>query len=160
MSRSELSKRFIPAVQWSSALLPILAEGRNLKLPFSGLSMSPLLVGGRDEVLITSVLGKRLRRGDIVLYVRKDGTHVLHRIHHVKNNLYYMLGDAHTWIEGPIKEEDVLAVATAVIRKGKIILCSQYSYRIISGLWLLLRPIRPEVLRSVRGLSRLLVKRS
>ena len=151
MPGNELSK-VISAIQWSAAILPILAEGRNLKLPLSGLSMSPLLVGGRDEVLITSALEKRLRRGDIVLYVRKDGTHVLHRIHHVKNNQYYMLGDAHTWIEGPIQEEDVLAVATAVIRKGKMIVCRQYSYRIISGLWLLMRPLRPLILRIVRGL--------
>ena len=158
MFRNELSSGFISATQWSSAILPMLDEGRNLKLPLSGLSMSPLLVGGRDEVLITSVLGKRLRRGDIVLYVRKDGTHVLHRIHHVKNNLYYMLGDRHTWIEGPINKEDVLAVATAVIRKEKMISCSQYSYRIISDLWLLMRPLRPQILRIVRGLRGLLVK--
>lgn len=155
MSENQLSNGFIPASQWSSAILPMLDEGRNLKLPLSGLSMSPLLVGGRDEVLITSVLGKKLKRGDIVLYVRKDGTHVLHRIHHVKSNMYYMLGDAHTLIEGPIKEEDVLAVATAVIRKEKMILCSQYSYRIISALWLFARPLRPIILKIVRGLLRL-----
>lgn len=158
MSVDELTRGFIPAAQWSAAILPILAEGRNLKLPLSGLSMSPLIVGGRDEVLITSVLGKRLKRGDIVLYVRTDGTHILHRIHHVKNNRYFMLGDAHTWIEGPIEEADVLAVATAVIRKGKMIACSQYSYRIISSLWLLLRPLRPLILRIVKGLRGLLVK--
>lgn len=158
MPGTELGRRVIPAAQWSSALLPILDEGRSLKLPLSGLSMYPLLVGGRDEVLITSVSGTRLKRGDIVLYSRNDGTHVLHRIHHIKNSLYYMLGDAHSWIEGPIEEEDVLAVATAVIRKGKMIACNQYSYRIISGLWLLMRPLRPRLARIVRGLRRLLVK--
>jgi len=152
VSGNELSSGIISAAQWSSAILPILDEGCNLKLPLSGLSMYPLLVGGRDEVLITTVLRKKLKRGDIALYVRKDGTHVLHRIHHVKNNMYYMLGDAHTWIEGPIKEEDVLAVATTVIRKEKMILCSQYSYKIISGLWLLVRPLRPIILKIFRGL--------
>lgn len=139
----------IPAIQWSTAILPILDEGHNLKLPLEGLSMAPLLVGGRDEVLIATVSGRRLKRGDIVLYVRKDGTHVLHRIHHIKNKMYYMLGDAHTWIEGPIKEKDVLAVTTAVIRKEKMILCSRYGYRILAGLWLLLRPARPLIIRTI-----------
>lgn len=150
MPGKELTKSFIPVAQWSAAILPILDEGHKLKLPLSGLSMYPLLVGGRDEVLITTVLGKRLKRGDIVLYVQKDGTYVLHRIHHIKNNSYYMLGEAHSWIEGPIKEDAVLAIATAVIRKGKMIECSQYSYRIISALWLLMRPLRPIILRIVR----------
>lgn len=157
MPGEELSGGVIPAVQWSSAILPILDDGQNLKIPIKGLSMYPLLVGGRDEVLITTVLGKKLKRGDIVLYVREDGTHVLHRIHHLKNKKYYMLGDAQTWIEGPIKEEDVLAVATSVIRKGKMISCSQYGYRIIAGLWLLMRPLRPQLLRIVRVLKRKMV---
>lgn len=158
MSGTELSRSFIPAAQWSAAILPILAEGYNLRLPLTGLSMYPLLVGGRDEVLISTVLEKRLKRGDVVLYVQKDGTHVLHRIHHVKNSMYYMLGDAQTWIEGPIKKEHVLAIATAVIRKEKMILCNKYSYRIISGLWLFMRPLRPLILRIVRGCAWLFVK--
>lgn len=155
MPLNEIGEGIIPAVQWSAALLPLLGEGRSLKLPLSGFSMYPLLVGGRDEVLITTVVGKRLKRGDIVLYIRKDGTHVLHRIHHVKKNQFYMLGDAHSWIEGPINEEDVVAVATAVIRKGKTIVCSQSNYRIIAGLWLLMRRIRPLISRLVRGWRRL-----
>jgi len=150
LSVNKASKGFIPATQWISAILPVLEQGHNLKMPLSGLSMYPLLTGGRDEVLIATVAGKRLKRGDIVLYARPDGTHILHRIHHIKNNMYYMLGDAQTWIEGPIKEEAVLAVAIAVQRKGKTILCSHYGYRFISGLWLFLRPVRPVMLRAIR----------
>lgn len=139
----------IPAVQWSSALLPFLAEGHSLKLPLEGASMVPLLVGGRDEVLLEEVPGKTLRRGDIVLYVRQDGTHVLHRIHHIYNNKYFMLGDAQTWIEGPVNKKDVLAVAIAVIRKGETITCSSRGYRFISILWLIMCPVRTLILKMI-----------
>ncbi|MBU7007240.1 S26 family signal peptidase [Phosphitispora fastidiosa] len=118
-----------------------------MKIPFAGLSMYPLLAGGRDEVIIAAVSGRHLKRGDIVLYQRKDGTHVLHRIHHINDAAYYMLGDAQTWIEGPVREEEVLAVVTEIIRKEKSILCSNSGYRFISELWLLLRPIRPQLIR-------------
>ena len=152
MSVNKLSPGFIPAAQWSSAIMPVLAAGHTLKLPFAGLSMYPLLAGGRDEVIIAAASGRHLKRGDIVLYKRKDGTHVLHRIHHVKNSMYYMLGDAQTWIEGPVREEDVLAVVTELIRKGKTILCSKSGYRFISELWLLMRPMRPQIMKIVAHL--------
>lgn len=133
---------FIPAAQWSSVILPILNEGHNLKIPLAGLSMFPLIKGGRDEAVISSISEKKLKRGDIVLYVRENKTHVLHRVHHIKNDEFYMLGDGQTCIEGPIKREKVLAVAVAIIRKGKTISCSRLDFRIISALWLLLRPVR------------------
>jgi len=157
MSGKELKDNTISAVQWSSAILPILNEGHSLKIPLSGLSMHPLLVGERDEAVISSVQGRKLKKGDIVLYVREDGTHVLHRIHHINRNGYYMLGDAQTWIEGPVKREKVLAVAVAVIRKGKAIQCDRFFYRVISAVWLLVRPLRPLILRLARPLRALIL---
>lgn len=150
MSGKRLNDGFIPAVQWSSAILPILNEGHTLRLPFKGLSMHPLLVGDRDEVIIETALGKCLQRGDIALYKRKDGMHVLHRIHHIKNKKYFMVGDAQTLIEGPVEESDVLAVVTTIIRKGKPIECNQLGYQFMSELWLLMRPVRPQIMKMIR----------
>ncbi|WP_052168594.1 S24/S26 family peptidase [Dehalobacter sp. CF] len=149
MSEKTINRNFIPAIVWSNALLPILAEGHLLRLPIEGLSMYPLLVGRRDEVLLADVKGKKLRRGDIVLYVRQDGTHVLHRIHHVDLNNYYMFGDAQTWIEGPINEDNVLGVVISVIRKGKAIECNSFGYRFISQIWMVMRPARPLILKII-----------
>lgn len=150
MSASNVNEKNISAVQWSSAIIPLLEEGYDFKMPLEGLSMYPLLIGGRDEVIITTVLAKNLKPGDIVLFVRKDGTHVLHRIYRIKNKMFYLLGDAQTYIEGPIKEEDILAITVAIIRKGKTILCSNYFYRIISSLWMFLRPLRLIILKAVK----------
>lgn len=149
---------YIPAVQWSSALLPLLKEGHELRLPLSGRSMFPLIAGGRDEIVISDCSGKMPVRGDIALFVRKDGTHVLHRIHHVKGGRFYMLGDAQTVIEGPVEKEDLLAIAVAVIRKGKTIKCSRLFFRAISELWLLVRPFRPVFLRIALKIHRVFVR--
>lgn len=152
MSGPGLKEVVISAADWTSAILPILSKGYRLRIPLKGMSMYPLLVGGRDEAVISSIGLKKPVRGDIVLYVGEDGIHALHRIHHVKGTDYYMLGDSQTWIEGPIKEDAVLAIATAIIRKGNKISCSNLFYRLIVEIWLLVRPLRPKILLFVRKL--------
>lgn len=159
MSGIKAAKEKIPAIQWSTALLPILNEGHQLKIPLSGLSMFPLLAGGRDEAVLSTIRGKKLKRGDIVLYVREDGTHVLHRIQDVKKGSYFMLGDAHTWIEGPISKEAILAVAVAVVRKNKTISCKRLDYRFISAIWILVRPLRPLIMRVLRKIHSLIKRK-
>ena len=148
----------IPAIQLSSVLLPILDAGHQLKIPLLGLSMFPLIVGGRDEAVLSAIRGRTLRRGDIVLYVQEDGTHVLHRIHHKKNNEFYMLGDSQTFIEGPINRGKILAVADAVVRKNKTILCNRIDYRLVSSLWLLARPFRFVILRMLIKIRHMLTR--
>lgn len=148
----KLKEGYISAAEWAPAILPVLSKGYSIKIPLKGMSMYPLLVGGRDEAVISSIGVKKPGRGDIVLYVSEDGIHALHRVHHVKGRDYYMLGDSQTWIEGPIKEDAVLAIATAIIRKGNKISCSNLFYRLIVEIWLLVRPLRPKILLFVRKL--------
>lgn len=147
----ELEDGRIPAAEWMTAMTPLLAGGHRLKICPSGTSMVPFIRGGRDEVILCSAAGKELRRGDIVLYRREDGVHVLHRIHHVERGACYMLGDFHTWIEGPVERENILAVASSFIRKGREIQCDGLCYRLLSETWLLTRPFRPLVFR-IRGI--------
>ena len=145
----------IPAVEWMSALKPLLDGGHELKLRPVGSSMVPFLVGGRDEVFLRSPKMKKPVRGDIALFSRDDGLFVLHRIHHVRKDGYYMLGDAQTWIEGPVREGSIQAIATAVIRKNKKVSCGEPGLRFLTGLWLLLRPVRPLIFRLYGGLRRI-----
>ena len=49
-------------------------------VPIRGTSMWPLLKEGKSRVQVEAKEGKQVRKGDIVLYRRKDGTLVLHRI--------------------------------------------------------------------------------
>ena len=48
-------------------------------LTVTGGSMLPLLAGGRDRVTLGPV-PERLRRGEVLLYHRADGSYVLHRL--------------------------------------------------------------------------------
>lgn len=144
---SKLDDAIIPASKWVAIMLPLIEEGHELRISPSGTSMLPFILGGRDEVVLSSRFSVRLKRGDVVLYSREDGTHVLHRIHHIKDDKFYMLGDFQTWIEGPIDSQYVVAVAKAFIRKGKHITCNNPFYKMVTGLWLFLRPIRPLLLR-------------
>ena len=65
-----------------------------LSLPVTGSSMLPFLVPGRDSVLLARP-GRRLRRGDMVLYRREGGGYVLHRIVACqRDGAFAMAGDA------------------------------------------------------------------
>ena len=137
----------IPASVWMEAVKPLIEKGYSLRICPSGRSMVPFICGGRDEVLLRSAANTRLKRGDIALYARPDGIHVLHRIHHVKGEGYYMLGDAQTCVEGPLEISSIKAVAASVIRKGREINCNNMFFRAASRAWLALRPLRPLLLR-------------
>lgn len=141
----------IPADDWMKAMLPLVESGHILKICPSGVSMVPFITGGRDQACLRSASGVVLRRGDIVLYRRGGGDHILHRIQRVRDGGYYMLGDSQSWIEGPVRREDILAVVDSFIRKGREYRCDGRAYRALAELWLLLRPLRPFIF-SVRSL--------
>ena len=59
----------------------LLEQGKRLRIKPRGYSMYPLIVPGRDEVFVERVSPESLRRGDVVLYRRRDeNILVLHRI--------------------------------------------------------------------------------
>lgn len=121
----------------------ILKEGRTIQIKPEGYSMYPLFVPGRDEAVIDPVYGKRLRRGDVVLYRRKNSILVLHRIYKCDGEKFYMVGDNQKEVEGPLERECIRGVLAGVVRKGKYFPVSDPLYKILSGVWLFLRPVRP-----------------
>ena len=64
-------------------LMPVIRErleaGETVEFMPRGVSMLPLLRQGRDAVVL-SPLPERLRKYDVVLYRRRNGQYVLHRI--------------------------------------------------------------------------------
>lgn len=123
----------------------LLAEGKVIQIKPEGYSMYPLLVPGRDKVLIEQISTERLRRGDVVLYRRKSGILVLHRIWKHDSKGFYMVGDNQTRIEGPLKPQQIKGKMTGIIRNGRQISAEDWRYRLVSGLWLWLRPARPYI---------------
>ena len=128
----------------------LLKEGNNLNIKPQGYSMYPVLIPGRDEAIIEPVKGKKLRRGDVVLYrrdknVENGGILVLHRIWKVKTDGIYLVGDNQKEIEGPLRQDQMKGIMVGMNRKGKYIPVTNPVYRVATGGWLMLRPVRPYI---------------
>ena len=95
----------------------LFAKGQSVKIYPRGVSMVPTLVEGRDSVTLTAFGGK-LKRFEIVLFQRTDGTYVLHRVVRMGQS-YTFLGDAQQMLEGGISDKQIVAVATQICRNGR-----------------------------------------
>lgn len=117
-----------------------LEEGAGeLPVPVAGFSMAPFLSDG--DTVILSLPGK-IRRGDIVLYLRCGERYVLHRVKRVKNGIYTMIGDAQSVYENGITDGDIKAVAVGAIHRGKKCLPGSFRWRFYGTVWLALVPFR------------------
>ncbi len=116
----------------------------------TGFSMLPTLRQGRDAVALAQP--GRLRRGDIILYRRKAGQFVLHRIVREQEDGLLCCGD-NQWKLETVEREQVLAVVCAVWRKGRKVPTN--SPCLWTGLWLVLFPVRRPLLAVRRALGRL-----
>ena len=126
----------------------LLQEGNNISIKPQGYSMYPTLVPGRDEAFIEPLSGKKLRRGNVVLYRREKeagGILVLHRIQKITAAGIYLVGDNQKETEGPLHAEQVKGIMTGMMRKGKYVAVTNPVYRMAAGLWLFLRPVRPFI---------------
>lgn len=135
----------------------LLQEGNNICIKPQGYSMYPTLVPGRDEAIIEPLNGKKLRRGDVVLYRRKKeegGILVLHRIQRITAEGIYLVGDNQKEIEGPVPAGQVRGIMAGMNRKGKYVAATRPAYRMAAGLWLLLRPARTGISRMAAGINR------
>ena len=77
-----------------------------------GTSMLPLIKQGKDSVIL--VKPGLLSIGDIVLYKRKSGQFVLHRIIKIKGKDLFLCGDNQSDIEKGITTDNVIAKVKAV----------------------------------------------
>lgn len=125
-------------------LLKLLEETPAVPLQVSGSSMTPFLAPGRDSVYL-SAISEPLRRGDVVLYRRKNGRYVLHRILRAQGDSYTMLGDAQTVPEPGIRREQILAIVSAVRRKDKLLRKGSFWWVFFGRIWIRLVPVRPLI---------------
>ncbi len=125
--------------------LPFLEMGREIKFTVVGNSMYPLFINNRDKVTVAGA--EKIKKRDIILYRRADGSYVLHRVVGKGKLGFKLCGDDQVAIEYPVKQEDILAVMTSFERKGKEYSTKCLWYRIYSFLWCLVLPVRPSVFK-------------
>lgn len=131
-------------------ILSAVNEGSRVKFTVSGNSMRPWIVHNRDQVLLSSVDIRRLRVGDIILFVDMDDRYILHRIYKRSGEGYYTIGDACLHSDGLVVPSQVKGVVQTIYRKGKEIDCSSLWWRIFSVAWQRLLPFRKHLLRLYR----------
>ena len=122
-------------------LLGMLDETATVPLAISGSSMTPFLAPGRDMVFL-SRLTAWPKRGDVVLYRRDNGRYVLHRVL-----------NAQTVPERGIRRDQILAVVTAVRRKGKLLKQGSFCWFFFRTVWIRLISLRPLAVRVVHRLK-------
>lgn len=143
----------------------LLGMGKAVRIKPQGYSMYPLIVPGRDSVIIESTEADGLKRGDVALYRRSSGILVIHRIFRHDADVFYFVGDNQTAVEGPIKAEQIIGVMTVLERNGRSISTDSIIYRAVCMIWLWMRPIRRPVsvtaafLKKVLGFNIKLVRR-
>lgn len=110
--------RIVKAAEFMPMALELIARGAAVPLVVSGNSMEPFLTAGRDSVILTARRAKKPRRGDILLFTRPDGSYVVHRVHRADGSGVRFVGDAQSFIEGPVPYGHLLAEVRTVIRRG------------------------------------------
>lgn len=122
-------------------LLPMLNMGKAVKFTVVGNSMYPVFRSNVENV--TVVKADEVKKRDVILYKREDGSYILHRIVGKGKLGYKLCGDNQMVIEYPVKKEDVVAVVISFERNGKEIPVSRFWYKLYSFVWCLLIPLRP-----------------
>ena len=137
------------------ALLGLQEETGMVPLVISGSSMSPFLAHHRDTVYLSKVR-QPLKRGDMILYRRTNGKYILHRIYRTEPNTYTLVGDAQTVLEQGITSNQVLALVTAVQRKGQLLKPGSFWWEFFRLVWIRLVPFRPGILAVYSWIARLI----
>lgn len=146
--------RTVDIYTYMPILQDILKEGKSVNLVITGNSMAPFLVHLRDTIIISSV-NQPLRRGDMVFYTRDSGQYVMHRIHHIdKSGNLFIVGDAQTEIEGPIRQDQVFGIINQVIRKGKLVGKGDFWFDFFYYVYIRLVPLRPYIVKLVSLIKR------
>ena len=105
--------------------------------PITGTSMLPLLKEGRDRVELEPCSQERLKKGDVVLYKKNDGTLVLHRIIKTENGEFFtVLGDHQFNNDERVNNNQIIAVACGFFIKGRYVNEKTRWYRLYKKIWL------------------------
>lgn len=151
----------MPLAEMYPVIKESLEQGQDVVLTITGNSMSPFLRHRRDQVVLSAADPAALQPGDVPLIRRDNGQFVLHRIVERDDGTvrtrygsrkaypsageslrYTLLGDAQ-WTEEPeVRPDQIIALATAFVRKGCRWECASSAYRCNRLRWHRLLPLR------------------
>lgn len=128
------------------AVCRMIGEGQeNVPVPIKGDSMRPFLRNG-DFACLTA-LPAAVRRGDILLFRRKNGQYVLHRVYKIgKQEVFWMLGDGQL-VPEPVEAGQLRAKVAFVRCGGENCGPGTFRWWFFARPWLYLAPWRPRIAR-------------
>lgn len=133
----------------------ILAETGELFTTASGVSMLPCIRPKRDMLHLAKPRHD-IKKYDVLLYKRKNGTYILHRVMEVKSDSYVLCGDNQWVLEHGITDEQVLGVLRGFYRGKKYIDCQKnHLYHFYVKLWCFSLVIRKWFLRGMNLMRRI-----
>lgn len=124
-------------------------NGRYVGVP-TGTSMFPML-HNKADIIVIEPFDKKPEIRDVALYLRADGSHVLHRIVGKDENGYIMCGD-NQWVkEHGIKADVVLGELKGFYRGERYIDCkTDKKYLRYVRFWDAFFPVRRLLLKFIR----------
>lgn len=114
-----------------------------------GTSMYPMLRNRRDSVWLVKYDGNGLKKYDLPVYKRLDGTQVMHRCLGKDENGYIMCGDNQWVLEHGIHDDQIIAVAKGFYRDEKYISTNNIFYKLYYRSWSMNLYLRKCMLRII-----------
>ena len=141
----DVKKKLLTSEELKKFLPEFFAQdgGAPFPLTVTGGSMAPFLVDGRD----TAPFDGKVSRGDVPLF-DCGGRLLRHRVCAGKDGELWVMGDAHTYAEGPIKTSSVLARCDSVIRDGKPMRKNDAMWKFYEHIWAQKPAVRKHILNA------------
>ena len=131
----------------------VLASGGEFRLFPKGTSMLPLLVQGKDSVVLKRSEGGCLKKHDIAFYRRTNGQFVLHRVMKIEaDGTYTMCGDNQFALERGIQPQQVIGYVSEIYKGERLKKLSSLRYRIYVFFWTFM-PYRKAIRFPRRAMS-------
>ena len=155
MENTHTEAKEIHMAALSPLIEEILQSGGTVELTVTGSSMWPMLLHRVSRVRLAPV--EELRKGDLPLYRRRNGTYVLHRIAAVEaDGSYTCCGDNQWHLERGLQREQMVAVVTDFCRKDRWMSGNAGIYRMYCRVWLAIRPLRRLIFGGFKRIKRMM----
>ena len=149
---------FASTAEFMPIIEEMLACGQSVELSVRGKSMRPLLKEGRDSVILSPVKGE-VKKYDIPLYKRVDGSYVIHRAVGIDGDKFTMAGDNQYVYERNVDRGQILALVTAIRRGDRLVRAESVYLRLYAKIWHHTRTLRHLPIRVLRRLKRLFLSK-
>ena len=149
-----MSGEYFSMDELSAILGEQLDKGGRVRLTVSGMSMYPMLRNGIDSVVLEKAAF--YKKGDIPLYIRPDGSYILHRIVGKNGEEYTLCGDNQMDREEGVSRSRFIAKVAGFYRRSRYVPVSALWYRFYTFLWVdcfRLRPFFARIIEMIRKIQ-------